>query len=146
MSDAVADSSVMAKWVLPEPDSPQAEQFGTGVIQSGGRLIALDSAFGEVANALWVQFHRKRLTAAEVAAQYGLFLNRPLNVAPARPLVSKAIDLATRYDIAVYDALFVALTADLGVPGVTSDEPLYRAVHADHPQIHLLRNWPPPTP
>src|SRR5438552_14074555 len=117
MADAVADSSVMVKWVLPEPDSPRAEQFGTDVIQSGGRLIALDGAFGEVANALWVQFHRQRLTAAEVAAQYGLFLNRPLDVAPARPLVPKAIDLATRYDIPIYDALFVALTVDRGVPG-----------------------------
>jgi len=39
------------------------------------------------------------------------------------------------------DALFVALTQDLGLPGVTSDEPLYRAVHADFPQIVLLRDW-----
>jgi hypothetical protein len=39
------------------------------------------------------------------------------------------------------DALFVALAQDLGLRGVTADEPLYNAVHADFPQIILLRNW-----
>lgn len=27
--------------------------------------------------------------------------------------------------------------------GVTSDEPLYNAVHADFPEIILLRHWQP---
>lgn len=44
--------------------------------------------------------------------------------------------------LAVYDALFVALTVGTNLPGVTADEPLVRAVHADHPHIALLRNWP----
>jgi predicted nucleic acid-binding protein len=143
MADAAADSSVMVKWVLPEADSPQAEQFATDVLRAGGRLVVLDLAFAEVANALWVQFRRNRLTATEVAQHYGLFLNRPVEVVAARPLVPQAIDIATRHGIPIYDALFVALTADRGLPGVTADEPLYRAVHADHPQVQLLRLWQP---
>jgi predicted nucleic acid-binding protein len=143
MADAAADSSVMVKWVLPEPDSPRAEQFGTEALRAGGRLVVLDLAFTEVANALWVQFRRQRLTAAEVARHYGLFLNRPLDVAASLPLVPRAIDSATRYNVPVYDALFVALTADRGITGMTADEPLWRAVHADHPQIQLLRLWQP---
>ena len=43
---------------------------------------------------------------------------------------------------AVYDALFVALVQDLGVKGVTADEPLYNTTHADFPRIMLLREWP----
>jgi predicted nucleic acid-binding protein len=91
-----------------------------------------------------VQFRRNRLTAAEVAQHYGLILNRPVEAAAARPLVPQAIDIATRHGVPIYDALFVALTADRGLPGVTADESLYRAVHADHPQIQLLRLWQPP--
>jgi predicted nucleic acid-binding protein len=37
--------------------------------------------------------------------------------------------------------LFVALAQDLGVKGVTADEPLYNMTHADFPNIVLLRNW-----
>ena len=36
-----------------------------------------------------------------------------------------------KYHRSVYDALFVALTQDLGLPGITADEPLYNAVHVD---------------
>jgi hypothetical protein len=35
---------------------------------------------------------------------------------------------------------------DRPVPGLTADEPLWRAVHGDFPQIHLLRNWSPGAP
>ncbi len=31
---------------------------------------------------------------------------------------------------------------DLGLPGITADEPLYLAVRGTYPQIQLLRNWP----
>ena len=60
---------------------------------------------------------------------------------PASRLLRPALEIAARYDRAVYDALFVALTQDRGLPGVTADEPLYQAVGADFPQILLLRDW-----
>jgi predicted nucleic acid-binding protein len=52
-----------------------------------------------------------------------------------------ALAIAAKYHRAVYDAVFVALCQDLGLPGVTADEPLYNTVHGDFPQIILLRNW-----
>jgi hypothetical protein len=39
MSDTVVDSSVAAKWVLPESDSPQAQRLLTEVALKGERLI-----------------------------------------------------------------------------------------------------------
>jgi hypothetical protein len=71
MSDVVVDSSVVAKWILPEADSAHAERLTTEVPASGGRLAH-----------------------------------------------------------------------NLGVKGVTADEPLYNATHADFPLIVLLRDWP----
>jgi predicted nucleic acid-binding protein len=144
MSDVVTDSCVMVKWVQPEPDSAAALQLVTDTGAAGGRVISLDFAIAEVANALWKRFHQKKLTAAEVSKQFGVLSRMPLVTRPGLPLVPNALDLATRYDLPAYDCLFVALTLDLGIRGVTSDEPLWRAVHADHPHIHLLRNWPPP--
>jgi hypothetical protein len=39
MSDTVVDSSVVAKWILPEPDSAQSKRFISEVAQKGERLI-----------------------------------------------------------------------------------------------------------
>jgi predicted nucleic acid-binding protein len=99
MTDTVVDSSVVAKWILPEADRAQADRLIDEVALIGQRLIALDLAFVEVANAIWKRHHR---------------------------------GLAT---------LFVALCQDLGLQGVTADEPLYNATHLDYPRIILLRNW-----
>jgi predicted nucleic acid-binding protein len=69
-------------------------------------------------------------------------MNCPLHAEPAARLLDYALDIAVKYDRAVYDALFVALVQVLGVKGVTADEPLYNATHTDFPQIVLLRDWP----
>ncbi len=65
----------------------------------------------------------------------------PVTVEPAVRLLKAALNIAAKYDRAVYDALFVALCQDLGLQGVTADEPLQNAIHTDFPQIILLRNW-----
>jgi predicted nucleic acid-binding protein len=52
MSDTVVDSSVVAKWILPEPDSAQAQRLITEVAAAGERLVVLHLAFPEVANAI----------------------------------------------------------------------------------------------
>jgi predicted nucleic acid-binding protein len=142
MSDYVADSSVAAKWVLPEPDSDRAERFGLDVLTSGGRLIILDLALVEVANALWKQIHRGRLTREEMVAQFRFLSMRPLHIVSAQPHIEHALGIAARYDLPVYDSLFVALTTELEIGGVTADAPLFSAVKADYPKIILLRDWP----
>jgi predicted nucleic acid-binding protein len=53
MSDLIVDSSVVAKWILPEADSPAAEAILTGAAARGHRLIVLDLVFPEVTNAIW---------------------------------------------------------------------------------------------
>lgn len=35
MSDIVVDSSVVAKWVVPEPDSPQAQRMAADTPTAG---------------------------------------------------------------------------------------------------------------
>jgi predicted nucleic acid-binding protein len=135
---------VAVKWVIPEPDAALAQQVADDTGLAGGRLVVLDLGLTEVAQALWKLFHRGLLPAHEVPGLFGQVVGRPVHVVPAQPLIPKAIELATRYDRSVYDCLFVALAIDLSIAGVTSDEPLWKAVHADHPQIHLLRDWPPP--
>jgi predicted nucleic acid-binding protein len=121
MSRTVVDSSVAAKWVLPEADSAQALRLVSEVALAGGQLIMLDLAMTEITNAIWKRLHRGLASPAEAR--------------------QSALEIASRYGRSIYDALFVALAQELDLPGVTADEPLYRAVHADFPRIVLLRNW-----
>jgi predicted nucleic acid-binding protein len=141
MSDHVVDSSVVAKWILPEPDSSQAQRLISEVALKGERLIVLDLASVEVANAIWKLHHRHLITLDEARQFLDKLLRVPVHVEPAVRLLKPALEIAAKHHRAVYDALFVALSQDLGLQGVTADEPLYQAIHADFPQIILLRNW-----
>ena len=141
MTDTVVDSSVVAKWILPEPDSAQADRLIAEVALKGERLIVLDLALVEVTNAIWKLHHRGLATLDEARQFLDKLLRTPVNLEPAVRLLKPALEIAAPYDRAVYDALFVALCQDLGLQGVTADEPLYNAIHTDFPQIILLRNW-----
>ena len=141
MSDTVVDSSVVAKWILPEPDSAQADRLIAEVAMKGERLIVLDLAFVEVANAIWKLHHRGLATLDQARLFLDKLLHIPVHVEPANRLLKPALEIAAKYHRAVYDALFVALCQDLGLQGVTADEPLYNAIRADFPRMILLRNW-----
>lgn len=141
MSDTVVDSSVVAKWILPEADSAQAQRLITEVALKGERLIILDLALVEVANAIWKRHHRGLATLAEARQFLDELLRCPVHVESVARLLKPALEIAVQYDRAIYDALFVALAQDLQLPGVTADEPLHRAVHAHFGQIILLRDW-----
>jgi predicted nucleic acid-binding protein len=142
MSDTVVDSSVVVKWILPEVDSTQAQRLITDIAGAGERLIVLDLVFPEVANAIWKRNRNRLITFGEAQASLASLARAPVHVESAIRLLDAAFRIAVQYDRAVYDALFVALARDIGVNGVTADEPLYNAVRADFPEIVLLRNWP----
>ena len=65
MSDIVVDSSVVAKWILPEADSARALRLTTDVPAAGGRLFVLDLILPEVGNAIWKSQRQKLITLAE---------------------------------------------------------------------------------
>ena len=138
--------SALAKWVLPEDDSDRVLQLAADAAVAGGQLIVLDLALIEVTNAVWKRVYRKLITPLEAQKFIDDLTVLPVAIAESKPLLKSAYQLAVKYRIAVYDAIFVALTIDLSQSGVTTDEPLVNAVKADYPQIHLLRNWPPAVP
>ena len=127
MSDIIVDSSVVAKWILPEPDSVQAQRLISEVALKGERLIALDLALAEVTNAIWKRHHRGLATRDEARQFLDDLLRAPVHVEEAIQVLKPALEIAARYDRSIYDALFVALCADLALPGITADEPLYSA-------------------
>ena len=141
MSDIIVDSCVVVKCVLAEEDSDQAEHLFRSVRGSGDRLIVLDMALAEAANAVWKQHHRGLITLSDASRFFGDLLAAPLEIRSAHRLLEAAFEIAMKYDRSIYDALFVALANERQLPGITADKPLWQAVHADFPNIMLLRDW-----
>jgi predicted nucleic acid-binding protein len=141
MTDWVVDSNVMAKWVLAEADSDQANRVIEETTANLAKVFALDLAFVEAAHVIWTHSRRGLISRAEAEKSFPLLKQFPVDVESSSRLLDAGFDIALVYGIAVYDALFVALVRDLKIGGVTADVPLVRAVGKDFPEIVLLKNW-----
>ncbi len=138
MSDVVIDSCVLAKVVLTEPDSPKALALLANSLAQGDRLVVLDLAFPEVGNVIWKKRRAGLVTSQEAEKLLEDLLCSPVHIEPALPHLRRALEIAVRYDRAVYDALFVALSEWLSAEAVTSDGPLFNTVSGDFPLVRLL--------
>src|SRR4051795_12706299 len=98
MSDVVVDTNVIAKWILPEADSAQAQRLLAETAAQGRRIIALDLAYPEVASAIWKQHRQKTISSAEADSFIAALLIAPLEVVPAAGLLKAAFSIAARYD------------------------------------------------
>ncbi|HUO07285.1 MAG TPA: type II toxin-antitoxin system VapC family toxin [Phycisphaerae bacterium] len=143
MNELVVDSCVVAKWILPETDSLQAQRLVTDAGTSSMKLVVLDLAFAEVSNAIWKRHRQKGISlerARELVRELEALHSLPLQIEISQKFIRPAFEIATQYGRSMYDALFLALMQERGSRGVTADEPLYNTTHADFPNLILLRN------
>jgi predicted nucleic acid-binding protein len=141
MADCIVDTSVALKWALQEPDSPAALKVIADIRAAGGTLHFLDLARIEAFNVIWLQYHRRLCTEPEVRLMLDDIRLAPINILDSAPLLNDAFDIAIQFDVAVYDACFVAAVKQMGCLGVTADAPLIQKVGGAFPTIKLLKDW-----
>ena len=139
---SVLDASVALKWVLPESDTPKAVRLRDEFRQGLHELVAPDVFVAEVAHAL-TKAERRGVILVGVAERRMLsVLNCLPDLVPSLPLVRRAIQIASRARIAVYDCLYVALAEREGQEFITADRKVINALQKDFPFIRDLATMP----
>lgn len=121
----VVDASVVVKWVVPEDYSEEASMLRDdhleGVIEAHAPSIIL----AESASALRKYVSRGYVSAEWARKALGLLVESELKLAEIDSrLAIQSLEASMEYGITVYDALYVVLAMDLGVPFITADERL----------------------
>ncbi len=123
MSLIVIDASVAVKWFLPELHAKAARK-----LLSGKRhLLAPDLIWSEVGNVLWKKVQRRELAAEAARNIVREFQHFPLETPSSKRLLEPAWDIAERFQMTVYDSLYVALAINRGCALVTADRKMYGA-------------------
>ena len=133
----VLDASVAVKWELQESDSAEAlsllDDIDAGLVE----VVAPNTFPVEVAHALTKAERRGIIPQGEASLGLTEVMTATVTLYDSIPFLPRAVELASKKRIGVYDCLYVALAEDLGLQLITADARLVNAFQ-DLSRIVLL--------
>jgi len=111
----VIDSSALIKYVTKEENWETVENH----IKDG--CTTLELAIKETANALAKKTLKNEVTA-KTAKEIIAHIPKIVKITPQTEHLPKALEIATKHKITIYDALFIALAENTKQPLLTSDK------------------------
>lgn len=139
----VLDTSVVAKWFLPEPLSAEADSVLEDVRLGKSHLASPDLIVYEFANILWQRQKKNEISSRQAAAIMSDFERLPIRLVPADALGSEALRIAGKTGCTAYDGAFVALASGLDCTLVTADQRFVRLMAGTKfaKQVVWLGQW-----
>lgn len=138
MTDYIVDSNIVAKWLLPEPDSNRARTL----IDPQFYLRAPDLLLPELANVLWKGARRGDLTAGDSDELLNRFVRDHVDVTvrllPSRLVIKQALQIAAAERHSIYDCIYLALAVLSRCVLITADDRLARAIQSDVLKPHII--------
>lgn len=138
MKSYIVDASVVAKWLLQEPESERAQLL----IKTDYYLRAPDLIMTEFASILLKRIVRKEMTPQECRVLLGRFLNEYLDVRvrviPSRLLAVNALEIARKEARSIYDGLYLALAVQARCQLITADEKLVKGIRDKEIKEHVI--------
>ena len=132
------DASVVVALALEEEVGAVAKRLILGLLTAGSRSCVPSFFDAECAHALLRAARRGRLSAAHAAERLFDILVLPLDRSSSAATVLDGILLAQAHGLSAYDAVYVALSDETGLPLVTADARLVRALEGTSHAVLLL--------
>ena len=121
----VLDNSVVSGWFLDDQACAYCELIATRL--QTVRAIAPPLLQLEYTNVMRTACKRQKMIAAQAHQIVAMLAELPIDIDNASLHPSQVLDLALRYDLTSYDAVYLDLALRRGVPIATRDQALANA-------------------
>jgi predicted nucleic acid-binding protein len=143
----VVDASVGIKLFLAEDYSDHAHAlFARLADDPPAQFFVPDLFYIECASILWKSVRRLSYPRGRTRQDLEDLGRLLLQSIPTEELMTEALELALDHDITAYDASYLALAQQLGVPLITADAKLFRSLSTLSGQILWVGDLPLPSP
>lgn len=138
---AVVDASVVLKWQFDDEDCvPQAtalrdDHYARGAV----KVIAPQLLIYEVVNGVATATRRKRVAADKAIETLSNFAALGIELREVEPL--RVLEVALRYDLAAYDAAYLALAEAESCDLWTGDRAFYQAMKGESRQVRWIGDY-----
>jgi predicted nucleic acid-binding protein len=121
----VLDNSVVSGWIVNDQTCAYCESIATRL--QAVRAIAPPLLQLEYTNVMRTACKRQKMIAAQAHQIVAMLAELPIDIDNASLHPSQVLDLALRYDLTSYDAVYLDLALRRGVPIATRDQALANA-------------------
>ena len=106
-------------WYFPEAFATAARRWQARLLEDRVRLVVPSLRYWEIANVLRAHVRRAELSPDLAAEIYALHLDAPLEV--VEPERGDVLRTALELGATAYDAVFIAVSRELGAPLLTAE-------------------------
>ena len=139
MKQAVIDTSVVLKWYLAdEQDGEKALGLLNKYISNELHILAPSLLEYEVINALVIAKKRGRIEEETLLSAIDGFLGLGIELKNLSMFSTRVLHFCKVYNRSAYDASYLALAEEDGIPLITSDRVMYNAVQTDLQWVKYL--------
>jgi predicted nucleic acid-binding protein len=125
----VLDASVVVKWYKDESGSDVALRLKDGYVSGDFDIVVPDLIIYELANCIRFSSGSDEYDVVDVV---GNFTELGIDiVVPTLYLLDGAANLSYKYNVTIYDAVYLALAKAVGAELITADKKFYERVKAE---------------
>lgn len=106
MEQIVTDSSVVIKWFVPQPHSPNARTILDAYQSCRLAILAPDLIYAEVGNIIWRLHKLQGMSQLDAEAILNQFRTIEFVIVPSSTLLAEAYRLAVKHERTVYNSLY----------------------------------------
>ena len=126
----VVDNSVVMSWCFEDESDPYSDTILDRLDNSKALVPAIWTF--EVVNVLLVAERKNRITPSDSLRFLTLLMQLPFSIEPvlSSGVMRNVLDIGRQYNLSAYDAAYLELAMQQGIPLATRDRQLAAAAHA----------------
>lgn len=142
MSNYIVDASILVQLLVTEAHTSETKALFASV-EDGNRLLVPEFGLLECTNVLWKHARFQELPQTEAEKQIEILIALDLVITPVIRLLPRALEIGLKHQLAVYDAVYIALAEQLEHPLITDDNRQAKAAQATGVTLKPITDFAP---